>query len=196
MIEILVLYYSRHGATAELARHVVRGVESAPGASARLRTVPGTGAAPGAVPETGPVYASHADLQECAGLVLGSPVRFGNMAGPLQSFFESTSGLWLAGALAGKPAGAFVSGATPHGGQESTLLSMLLPLLHHGMLIVGLPFTEPAITATTGGGTPYGASRVAGADGRRPLAEAERQLAQALGRRVAATAQRLAGSPR
>ena len=196
MIEILVLYYSRHGATAELARHVVRGVEGTTGTSARLRTVPGTGAAPGPVPDEGPIYATHADLQECAGLVLGSPVRFGNMAGPLQAFFESTSGLWLAGALAGKPAGAFVAGATPHGGQESTLLSMLLPLLHHGMLIVGLPFTEPAIAVTPGGGTPYGASRVAGTDGRRPLADAERQLAQALGRRVAATAQRLAMPPR
>jgi NAD(P)H dehydrogenase (quinone) len=144
------------------------------------------------VPQEGAPYANHEDLRECAGLVLGSPVRFGNMAAPLMAFFDGTSSLWLSGVLAGKPAGAFTSGSTMHGGQESTPLSMLLPLLHHGMLIVGLPFTEPALTATTSGGTPYGASRVVRDAGPVVLTDAERQLAQALGRRVADIAIRLA----
>jgi NAD(P)H dehydrogenase (quinone) len=196
MIDILVLYYTRQGATAELARQVARGVDGVAGCRARLRTVPslqGTSAA--AAPPDGAAWASHDDLRECAGLVLGSPVRFGNMAAPLMSFFDSTSALWLSGALAGKPAGAFTSGSTMHGGQETTPLGMLLPLLHHGMLIVGLPFTEPALSTTTGGGTPYGASRVAPAGERRALTEAERQLAQALGSRVAGIALRLTTSP-
>jgi NAD(P)H dehydrogenase (quinone) len=197
MTDILVLFYSRHGTTAELARQVARGVDATAGARARLRTVPplaaaGQAANAAAVPQDGAPYASHDDLRECAGLVIGSPVRFGNMAAPLMAFFDGTSSLWLTGVLAGKPAGAFTSGSTMHGGQETTPLSMLLPLLHHGMLIVGLPFTESGLSSTTGGGTPYGASRVV-ADGMRPaLTDAERQLAQALGRRVAEIALRLA----
>ncbi|MGQ0428333.1 MAG: NAD(P)H:quinone oxidoreductase [Gammaproteobacteria bacterium] len=191
MADILVLYYSRHGTTAELARQVARGVDGVAGARARLRTVPAlAGGALPAVPQDGAPYATHDDLRECAGLVLGSPVRFGNMAAPLMAFFDSTSALWLTGVLAGKPAGAFTSGSTLHGGQETTPLGMLLPLLHHGMLIVGLPFTEAALSTTTGGGTPYGASRVAPEGGSRALLDAERQLAQALGRRVATVALR------
>ena len=197
MIDILVLYYSRHGTTAELARQVARGVDGVAGCRARLRTVPslaGAGATAAAPPE-GAAWASHDDLRECAGLVLGSPVRFGNMAAPLMSFFDGTSALWLSGALAGKPVGAFTSGSTMHGGQETTPLGMLLPLLHHGMLIVGLPFTEAALSTTTGGGTPYGASRVVPAGERRAMSDAERQLAQALGSRVAGVALRLAATP-
>ncbi len=196
MTDILVLFYSRHGTTAELARLVARGVEAVAGARARIRTVPalataGRQAAVPGLPAEGAPYASHDDLRECGGLVLGSPVRFGNMAAPLMAFFDGTSSLWLTGVLAGKPAGAFTSGSTMHGGQETTPLSMLLPLLHHGMLLVGLPFTEPAMSSTTGGGTPYGASRVVPEGTRPALGEAERQLAQALGRRVAGIALRL-----
>jgi NAD(P)H dehydrogenase (quinone) len=197
MTDILVLYYSRHGTTAELARQVARGVDAVGGAKARLRTVPalavpGGSAVSPAVPQEGAPYASHEDLRECAGLLLGSPVRFGNMAAPLMAFFDGTSSLWLTGVLAGKPAGAFTSGSTMHGGQETTPLSMLLPLMHHGMLLVGLPFTEPALSSTTGGGTPYGASRVVPNGTRPALAEAEKQLAQSLGKRVAEIAVRLA----
>ena len=192
MTDILVLFYSRHGTTAELARLVARGVDAVAGANARLRTVPAVAAAATAVPADGAPYASHDDLRECAGLLLGSPVRFGNMAAPLMAFFDSTSSLWLTGVLAGKPAGAFTSGSTMHGGQETTPLAMLLPLLHHGMLLVGLPFTEPAMSSTTGGGTPYGASRVVPEGTRAALTDAERELAQALGRRVAEVAVRLA----
>lgn len=190
MIDILVLYYSRQGTTAELARQVARGVDGVAGARARLRTVPTLAPGAAAVPAEGAPYATHDDLRECAGLVLGSPVRFGNMAAPLMAFFDSTSALWLSGVLAGKPAGAFTSGSTMHGGQETTPLGMLLPLLHHGMLIVGLPFTEPALSSTTGGGTPYGASRVVQDGASRTLTDAERQLAQALGQRVATIALR------
>ena len=197
MTDILVLFYSRQGTTAELARQVARGVDAVAGARARLRTVPpmaapGTLSTPVAVPQEGAPYANHDDLRECAGLLLGSPVRFGNMAAPLMAFFDGTSSLWLTGVLAGKPAGAFTSGSTMHGGQETTPLGMLLPLLHHGMLLVGLPFTEPALSSTTGGGTPYGASRVVPNGTRPALTDAERQLAQALGRRVAEIAVRLA----
>lgn len=194
MLDILVLYYSRHGATAELARQVARGIDGAAGCRARIRTVPplpNQAAAPSA-PQDGAAFATHEDLRECAGLVLGSPVRFGNMAASLMAFFDGTSSLWLTGVLAGKPVGAFTSGSTMHGGQETTPLGMLLPLLHHGMLIVGLPFTEPALSSTAGGGTPYGASRVVPDGERRALTDAERQLAQALGRRVATIASRLA----
>jgi NAD(P)H dehydrogenase (quinone) len=193
MLDILVLYYSRHGATAELARQVARGVDGVAGCRARLRTVPSLGA-PATAPE-GAAFATHDDLAECAGLVLGSPVRFGNMAAPLMAFFDGTSSLWLTGVLAGKPAGAFASGSTQHGGQETTPLGMLLPLLHHGMLLVGLPFTEPALSETAAGGTPYGASRVVPQGERRELAQAERALAQALGARVATAAKKLATAP-
>jgi NAD(P)H dehydrogenase (quinone) len=197
MSEILVIYYSRQGSTAELARQVCRGVESVPGAAATLRTVPPVSAssesAPKAVPDSGPPYATLADLRRADGLVLGSPTRFGNMAAPLKYFIDSTSSLWLDGTLAGKPAAAFTSAQALHGGHESTLLTMLLPLLHHGMLLVGLPFTEEALTATRSGGTPYGASHAgtAGAE----LTPEEITLAQALGRRVAALAQRLSSAP-
>ena len=197
MTEILVLFYSRYGGTAELARQVARGIESVPGAAARLRSVPPVAAvtevAAPPVPASGAPYAELRDLEECAGLALGSPVRFGNMAAPLKAFLDGTGSLWLSGALAGKPAAVFASGQTPHGGQESTLLSMMLPLLHHGMLLVGLPFTEPALSTTRAGGTPYGASHVAG-QSKEPVLDAdERALAQALGRRLAQTALRLAG---
>jgi NAD(P)H dehydrogenase (quinone) len=195
MSELLVLYYSRHGTTAELARQVCRGIDSVEGAASRLRTVPPVAAESEGparpVPSSGAPYATLADLRECDGLVLGSPTRFGNMAAPLKYFLDGTSSLWLDGTLAGKPAAVFTSTQTQHGGQESTLLSMMLPLLHHGMLIVGVPYTEPALTSTRSGGTPYGASHVAGsADGR--LSDDERALAQALGRRVATIALRLA----
>jgi NAD(P)H dehydrogenase (quinone) len=197
MPELLVLYYSRDGATAELARQVCRGVEAVAGCTARLRTVPpvapATAVASPPVPQSGAPYARLEDLTECAALLLGSPTRFGNMAAPLKHFLDGTSGLWLSGALDGKPAAVFTSTQTQHGGQETTLLSMMLPLLHHGMLIVGLPYTEPALSSTTGGGSPYGASHVAGGRGA-ALSADEQTLAQALGRRVAALTMRLSGS--
>lgn len=196
MPDILVLFYSRHGGTAELARQVCRGVESVPAMRARLRTVPPVAAttqvAAPPVPESGAPYATEADLRDCAGLLLGSPVRFGNMAAPLKAFLDGTSALWLAGTLAGKPAGVFTSGETLHGGQESTLLSMMMPLLHHGMYLVGLPFTEAALRTTRGGGSPYGASRVARDERLPALTDDERTLAQALGRRVALLAAAIA----
>jgi len=188
MPEVLVLYYSRNGATAELARHVCRGVESVSGVSVRLRTVPAVTTvieAPAPpVPASGPPYATHAELAGCDGLVLGSPTRFGNMAAPLKHFLDGTGGSWVAGDLVGKPAGVFTSTSTLHGGHESTLLSMMLPLLHHGMLLVGLPFTEPAVTRTERGGSPYGAGHIASGDSP-ALTGDERELARLLGRRVA-----------
>ena len=190
-------YYSRNGSTAAMARHIARGVAAVEGCSARLRTVPPvsaeTEAVAPAVPESGAPYCEPADLRACAGLALGSPTRFGNMAAPLKYFLDGTSGLWLSGALAGKPAAVFTSTSTLHGGQESTLLSMMLPLLHHGMLLVGLPYTEPALSSTQSGGTPYGASHVAGTAGapRKPDAQ-EIALCEALGRRLAWAAKRLA----
>jgi NAD(P)H dehydrogenase (quinone) len=194
MLEILVLYYSRKGSTAELARQVCRGVESVRGASARLRTVAAvhTTIAPPdhAVPDDGSPYATVDDLQECAGLIMGSPTRFGNMAAPLKYFIDSTSALWASGALVNKPAAVFTSTQTMHGGQESTLLSMMLPLLHHGMYLVGLPFTELAINETRSGGTPYGASHVANVN-TTSLTEHEKILAQRLGERVARLALQL-----
>ncbi|MDT8320063.1 MAG: NAD(P)H:quinone oxidoreductase [Xanthomonadales bacterium] len=195
-MEILVLYYSLHGHTAAMARHVARGVEQAEGASARLRTVApvsdGLQRGVTQVPESGPPYVSRADLAECAGLVLGSPTRFGNMAAALKYFIDGTSAEWFSGRLEGKPAGFFTSTATQHGGQESTPLSMMLPLLHHGMLIVGIPFSESSLLHTKGGGSPYGAGHVAGWEGDRDLDEDEIRLCRALGRRVADTALRLA----
>ena len=190
MAEILVLYYSRHGATAELARHVVRGVESVPGVTARLRTVPAvspvTEAVEPEVPAAGPPYATHDDLLQCDGLLLGSPTRFGSIATPLKHFLDSTSSLWLNGALDRKPAAVFTSTSTMHGGQESTLLAMMLPLIHHGMYMVGLPFTALALNRTRTGGSPYGASHVASRGATPPkLSDDERELAQMLGRRVA-----------
>jgi NAD(P)H dehydrogenase (quinone) len=197
MPELLVLYYSRDGATAELARQVCRGVEAVAGCSARLRTVPpvapATAVASPPVPQSGAPYARLEDLTECAALLMGSPTRFGNMAAPLKHFLDGTSGLWLSGALDGKPAAVFTSTQTLHGGQETTLLSMMLPLLHHGMLIVGLPYTEPVLSSTTSGGSPYGASHV-GAGRGAALSADEQTLAQALGRRVAALTLRLAAS--
>lgn len=197
MSEILVLYYSRHGATAELARQIARGIESVPGVGARLRTVPAVvpatdGAGAATIPDSGPPYATRRDLVECAALALGSPTRFGNMAAPLKHFIDGTSSEWLSGALAGKAAAVFTSTASMHGGQESTLLSMMLPLLHHGMLIVGIPFTEAELTATRTGGTPYGASHLAGPRGELPVSDDEKTLAQALGRRLADVTRRLA----
>jgi NAD(P)H dehydrogenase (quinone) len=193
--EILVLFYSRKGATAELARQVCRGVESVAGARARLRTVPAVAsvveAPQPAVPAEGPPYATHEDLRECDGLVMGSPTRFGNMAAPLKFFLDGTSALWVGGALAGKPAGVFTSTQTLHGGQETTLLSMMLPLLHHGMYIVGLPYTDVALSKTRAGGSPYGASHFAGDDTQPRLTEEERTLAVHLGRRVAELAVKL-----
>jgi NAD(P)H dehydrogenase (quinone) len=191
MAEILVLYYSRNGATAELARQIARGVESVAGTRARLRTVPAvspnTDATEPPVPTDGPPYATHDDLRECDGLVLGSPTRFGNMAAPLKYFLDGTSALWLNGSLDRKPAGVFTSTGSMHGGQESTLLSMMLPLLHHGMYLVGLPFTAEGLNRTRTGGTPYGASHLADkpAAGGIRLSDDERELAQQLGRRVA-----------
>lgn len=196
MNEILVLYYSRHGSVAQMARAIAHGVESVSGVVARLRTVPPVSADPDerapAIPESGPPYATLDDLRECSGLLLGSPTRFGNMAASLKHFLDGTSALWLSGALAGKPAAVFTSTGTLHGGQESTLLSMMLPLLHHGMLLVGLPYTEPALSSTRSGGTPYGASHHAGTGTQaQPMTREERTLCEALGRRVAETAQRL-----
>jgi NAD(P)H dehydrogenase (quinone) len=194
MAEVLVVYYSREGSTAELARQACRGIESVDGATATLRTVPAVSAsseaAPQPVPDQGPPYATLDDLRRCDALLLGSPTRFGNMAAPLKYFLDSTSALWLDGTLAGKPAAVFTATQTMHGGQESTLLSMMLPLLHHGMLLVGIPYSERALSTTRAGGTPYGASHVAGVQ--RDLTDDERALAQALGRRVAQLAVTLA----
>ena len=187
--EILVVYYSRNGSTAQLARQVCRGVESVAGCAARLRSVPPVSAESErpvrTVPEEGAPWASLDDLRECDGVVMGSPVRFGNMAAPMKYFLDQTSSLWLAGTLVDKPAAAFTSSQTMHGGQESTLLSMMLPLLHQGMLYVGLPFTEAGLNATRAGGTPYGASHVSSASTDGKLADEEAALARALGRRVA-----------
>lgn len=192
---ILVLYYSRHGATAAMAEQVARGVERVPGFTARLRTVPSVSAdceqVIDEIPVDGPLYCELDDLRNCAGLVLGSPTRFGNMAAPLKYFLDQTSSLWLSGALIDKPAAAFTSTSSLHGGQESTLLTMLLPLLHHGMVVAGLPYSEAGLMSTTSGGTPYGASHWAGADNSRALDEGEAALCRALGSRIA----RLATGP-
>jgi NAD(P)H dehydrogenase (quinone) len=194
--EVLVLYYSRHGAVREMAQLVARGVEQAPGTRARIRTVPEVSPVSEAtappVPREGPPYVELKDLVECAALALGSPTRFGNMAAPLKHFLDTTSELWLQGAMVGKPAAVFTSTSTAHGGQESTLLSMMLPLLHHGMVVIGLPHTEPDLSATKSGGTPYGASHTAGVASDQPLTEHEKRLCIALGRRLAMIATKLA----
>src|ERR1700721_2356668 len=190
MNEILVLYYSRQGSTAALARQVCRGVETVPGMQARLRTVAPVAATTErldpSVPGEGPPSATHEDLVQCCGLVMGSPTRFGNMAAPIKFFLDGTSALWLSGALGGKPAGVFPSPPTPHGGQEGALFSMMIPLLHHGMYLVGLPYSERGLTDTRSGGTPYGASHVAVLSGHGELSGTEGELARALGARVAA----------
>ena len=192
MSYVLVLYYSRYGATAEMAHLVARGVGEIPGIEARLRTVPAVStvceAVEDSIPDQGAPYADIDDLRSCAGLALGSPTRFGNMAAPLKYFFDATSPLWLAGALIGKPAGVFTSTSSLHGGQETTLLSMMLPLLHHGMLVLGLPYSETELLRTTSGGTPYGPSHMAGAESNLPLSEDEKRLCLALGTRLARTA--------
>ncbi|HMM66282.1 MAG TPA: NAD(P)H:quinone oxidoreductase [Dokdonella sp.] len=199
MSEVLVLYYSRTGKVAQLARLVARGIEEQPGMQARLRCVPPvapvTESAQPPVPDDGAPYVSKDDLRECVGLVMGSPTRFGNMAAPLKHFIDTLGAEWASGTLVGKPAGVFTSTSTMHGGQESTLLSMMLPLLHHGMLIVGIPFTEAALNRTRTGGTPYGASHVAGTSDENPISEDERALARSLGRRVAHVCSRLESNP-
>jgi NAD(P)H dehydrogenase (quinone) len=196
MPDILVLYYSRGGSVARLARQVARGIGEVEGMAARLRTVPPvaavTQAATPPVPDEGAPYVERADLTECAGLLLGSPTRFGNMAAPLKHFIDGLGAEWASGTLVGKPAAVFTSTATMHGGQEATLLSMMLPLLHHGCVIAGIPYTEPALTHTRAGGTPYGASHVAGSDDDPQPTDDEATLARALGRRVAELARALA----
>ena len=195
MKEILVLYYSHRGSVRALADEVARGIDQVRGASARVRTVPRVSTVCEAleddIPAAGPPYAEPRDLEECAGLVLGSPTRFGNMAAPMKYFLDGLAGAWVNGALTGKPAGVFTSSSSMHGGQESTLLSMMLPLLHHGALIVGLPYREAELNTTRSGGTPYGASHVAGVDGDSRLTAEEARLAVALGRRVAEIALKL-----
>ena len=193
--DILVLYYSRTGSTAQLARLVARGIEEVPDMRARLRQVPPVAAvtltAQPPEPEDGAPYVESRDLQECVGLAMGSPTRFGNMAAPLKHFLDGTGAEWANGTLVGKPAALFTSTSSMHGGQETTLLTMALPLLHHGMLLLGLPYTEAALSATQTGGTPYGASHLAGSKGDNPISEHERELARALGRRLAETAYKL-----
>ncbi len=200
MIDVLVLYYSRNGATRQLAELIATGIAAIAGVQARVRTVPPVSAVCEAIesdiPASGPPYVELGDLHECAGLALGSPTRFGNMAASLKYFLDSTGAEWVSGALSGKPACVFTSTSSLHGGQESTLLSMMLPLLHHGMLIVGSPyggeFSDPDLmNATTGGGTPYGVSHHAHANGSAPISESEKRLALAMGKRLAAMALKL-----
>lgn len=196
MQEILVLYYSRGGAVREMAQVIARGIDSVSGVKARIRTVPNISANCEAtepeIPEQGAPYAELADLEQCIGLALGSPTRYGNMAAALKYFIDSTTPLWLKGALIGKPTAVFTSSGSLHGGNETTLLTMMLPLLHHGMTIVGLPYSEPALSTTQSGGTPYGASHIGGAMDDQPLSDDERQLCLALGKRLAETALKLA----
>lgn len=194
-ITLLVLYYSRHGSTRQMAQLIAQGIESVPGCDARLRTVPAvssvTHAIESEIPSEGAPYVELTDLEECAGIALGSPTRFGNMAAAMKYFWDGTATDWLSGTLVGKPACVFTSTGSLHGGQESTLLSMMLPLLHHGMLLLGLPYTHPELMTTASGGTPYGASHWAGVDGATPVSEDSRKLAIALGHRLAETAKRL-----
>lgn len=195
MTDILILYYSQGGAVRDMAQQIARGVESVPGAQARLRTVPKVSANCEAtepeIPASGAPYATMQDLEECAGLALGSPTRFGNMAAPMKYFLDGTSGLWLKGALIGKPAAVFTSSGSMHGGNEMTLMTMMIPLLHHGMLLMGLPYSEPQLGSTKTGGTPYGASHIGGAMDDQPLSEDEKKLCLALGKRLAHTALKL-----
>ena len=196
MTYILVLYYSGHGSTAEMAHQIARGIEESPGIEARLRTVPPVSTVcettESGVPESGSPYATLDDLRGCSGLALGSPTHFGNMAAPMKYFIDGTSSLWLSGTLIGKPAAVFTSAASMHGGHETTLTSMMLPLLHHGMLILGLPYSETPLLHTRTGGTPYGPSHLAGIDAKLPLSEDEQNLCRALGKRLAATTAKLA----
>jgi NAD(P)H dehydrogenase (quinone) len=198
MAEILVLYYSQGGTTEEMARIIAHGVELVPGMQARLRSVPPVStvceAIENDIPDQGAPYATLEDLQECAGLIMGSPTHFGNMAAPLKYFIDGSSSLWMGGDLIGKPAAVFTATASMHGGQESTLLSMMLPLLHHGMILMGLPYSEQALLQTQTGGTPYGASRLTSAEDNRSLSDDEKALCKALGQRVAVTAQQLRGA--
>lgn len=198
MSEVLVIYYSRHGATAEMARLIARGIAEVPGMEACLRTVPEVStvceATEDTIPAQGAPYVEADDLKRCSALALGSPTRFGNMAAPLKYFLDSTSPLWLSGSLIGKPAAVFTSTSSLHGGQESTLLSMMLPLLHHGMLITGLPYSETDLMHSRSGGTPYGASHFAGPENNLPLSEEEHRLCIALGKRLALAARALEGS--
>ena len=194
-LSILVLYYSRHGATRKLAELIAQGVDSVPGAEARLRTVPAVSSVAEAtapsIPEDGAPYVEAADLAECAGLALGSPTRFGNMASSMKYFLDGTAAEWVNGTLSGKPAVVFTSTGSLHGGQEATLLSMMIPLLHHGMLVMGLPYTHPELMNTASGGSPYGATHWAGVDGKRAITEDERALSIALGRRLSIAALKL-----
>ncbi|MBR9908885.1 MAG: NAD(P)H:quinone oxidoreductase [Gammaproteobacteria bacterium] len=196
---VLVLYYSRNGATAAMALEIARGVEQVAGIEARLRTVPpvsvDTAASQPAIPAEGAVYCSQADLKHCSGLILGSPTRFGNMAAPLKHFIDNSGDLWLNGSLIDKPAAAFTSTGSLHGGQETTLISMLLPLLHQGMVIAGIPYSEADLMQTRSGGTPYGASHLAGSDNKLPVSAEEKRLCQALGKRVASLAKALGKNP-
>jgi len=189
MPSILVLYYSRYGSVKQMAQYIARGIESVPGMEAKIRTVPPvsptTEATDPPIPDSGAPYATLADLKECAGLALGSPTRFGNMAAPMKYFLDQASSLWLSGSLVNKPAVVFSSTSTMHGGQESTLLSMMLPLFHLGFILLGLPYTEPDLNTTQSGGTPYGASHVAGTSGKNPITEEEQRLCIALGKRLA-----------
>lgn len=196
MTEILVLYYSRHGHVREMAQLVARGVLAVHGCSARLRTVPSLHGPVAAVPDQGDPYVEADDLRDCAGLALGSPTRFGTMAAPLKAFLERTSDLWMSGTLIGRPAAVFTSTGSLHGGQEATLLSMMLPLLHHGMLVLGVPYSEAALMRTSTGGTPYGASHVAGPRDDRTISQDERELCLALGRRLATVARQLSSAGR
>ncbi len=196
-LTILILYYSRHGSVRKLAESIAQGVESVPGCDARLRTVPAvstvTEATEPDVPLAGAPYVELQDLEDCAGLALGSPTRFGNMAAAMKYFWDGTSAQWLSGTLSGKPACVFTSTGSQHGGQESTLLTMMVPLLHHGMMVMGLPYTHPELMTTTSGGSPYGATHWSGLDGKKPFTEDEKRLAVAMGRRLAETAVKLRG---
>jgi NAD(P)H dehydrogenase (quinone) len=197
MASILVLYYSRHGAVKQLAQHIARGIESVDGMEARIRTVPSvspnTEASEPAIPDSGAPYATLDDLKNCAGLAMGSPTRFGNMAAPMKYFLDTASSVWLSGSTVNKPAAVFSSSASLHGGQETTLLSMMLPLFHLGFVVLGIPYTEPDLNNTQSGGTPYGATHFAGADGKHMVTEEEQRLCFALGKRLAETAKKLAG---